>query len=199
MSLFTIPASIANQLEKIMRDFLWNTNDNGNGFHWVNWDEVCRPKQEEGPGIRPLHVMNYALKTKWLRRFTKEDAMWKNLVKVKYGIDDLGWWTKKNSHSHGISCWKFISARLERSKSLVHFEVKDGPSVLFRHDVWCGYHALKTQFPDLFRMARFKDATIQEVVSQNGDTCHCNLTFVSSLNDSKEDSICSLLALLDGK
>ena len=33
MSLFTIPASIASRLEKIMRDFLWNSNDNGNGFH----------------------------------------------------------------------------------------------------------------------------------------------------------------------
>ena len=33
MSLFTIPASIDSRLEKIMRDFLWNCNDNGNGLH----------------------------------------------------------------------------------------------------------------------------------------------------------------------
>ena len=46
MSLFTIPASFANQLEKIMGDFLWSTNENGNGLHWVNWDEVRRRKQE---------------------------------------------------------------------------------------------------------------------------------------------------------
>jgi len=48
MTLFTIPASIANLLKKIMRDFIWNTNENGNGLHWVNWDEVCHPKQEGG-------------------------------------------------------------------------------------------------------------------------------------------------------
>ena len=48
------------------RDFLWDSNNSGNGFHWVNWDEVCRPKQEGGLGIRPLRVMNEACKTKWL-------------------------------------------------------------------------------------------------------------------------------------
>jgi len=33
MSLFTIPASIASQLERLMRDFIWNSNENGNGLH----------------------------------------------------------------------------------------------------------------------------------------------------------------------
>jgi len=63
MSLFTIPISIANQLEKSMREFLWNTNENGNGLHWVNWDEVCRPTHQGGLGLRPHCVMNDTLKT----------------------------------------------------------------------------------------------------------------------------------------
>ena len=69
MSIFTTPANIAHQLEKIIRDFLWNSNKSGNGPHWVNWDEVCRPKQEGGLGIRPLRAMNKALQTKWLSGF----------------------------------------------------------------------------------------------------------------------------------
>jgi len=105
MSLFTIPASIVSRLEKIIRDFLWNSNDNGNGLHWVSWNEVCRPKHEGGLGIRPLRVINDALKTKWLWRFAKEeDAMWKNMIKAKYGIDEFGWWNKKSSYSHGVGC-----------------------------------------------------------------------------------------------
>ena len=84
---------------------IWNTNENGNGLHWVNWDGVCYPKQEGGFGIRPLCVKNDALKTKWLWRFAKEeDAMWKNVIRVKYGIDDLDWGTKKSFYSHGVSC-----------------------------------------------------------------------------------------------
>jgi len=35
--------------------------------------------------------MNEVLTTKWLWSFAKEDdAMWKNVIKAKYGIDDLG-------------------------------------------------------------------------------------------------------------
>jgi len=66
MSLFTIPTNIASQLEKTMRDFSQHTNENGSGLHWVKWGEVCRTKQEGGLGIRPLRVMNEALKTKCL-------------------------------------------------------------------------------------------------------------------------------------
>jgi len=173
MSLFTILASIASQLAKIMRDFLWNSNDIGNGLHWVNWNEVCRPKQEGGLGIRPLHVMNEALKTKCLWRFLKEDdAMWKSVIKAKYGIDELGWWSKKSSFFPW--CWllESILAGLERFKSLVHFQVKDGSRGLSWHDVSCGDGPLKTLFPDLFRMTRLNCATVQKVVSWNGDISH---------------------------
>jgi len=143
--------------------------------------------------------MNDALKTKWLWRFAKEDdAMWKNVIKAKYAIDELGWWSKKSSNSHGVGYWNSILTSLKHFKSLVHFEVKNGSRVLFWHDV-CGDRPLKTLFSDLFRMARLKYVTVQEVVSWNGDISHWNLTFVRNLNDWEEDSICNLLPVLAGK
>ena len=33
-----------------------------------------------------------------------DDAIWKNVIKVKYEIDDLDWWTKQSSYSHGVNC-----------------------------------------------------------------------------------------------
>ena len=36
-------------------------------------------------------------------RFAKEDgAMWKKVIKAKYGIDALGWWSKKSPYPHGL-------------------------------------------------------------------------------------------------
>ena len=78
----------------------------------------------------------------------------------------------------------------------MQFKVGDGSRVLFWHDVWCGEQPLKDHFPDLFRMARFKDATVNHVVSWNGDQCHWNITFSRSPNDWEEESVLSLLALL---
>jgi len=76
--------------------------------------------------------MNEVLKTKWVWRFAKEDnAMWKNVSAAKYEIDDLGWWSKMSSYSHGFGFWKSILTSLEHFKSLVHFKVEDGSRVLF--------------------------------------------------------------------
>jgi len=136
-----------------MRDFLWSNNEVDRGFYWVRWDDVCLPKRE-GLGIRPLRDMNKALKVKWLWRFAKEDkTLWKDLLKMTYDVDKLGWWSKKSSNPHGVGCWKSITSELDLFKSLVHFKVGNGSRVLFWHDVWCGEQPLKDHFPDLFRMA----------------------------------------------
>lgn len=43
-------------------------------------------------------------------------------------------------------------------------------------------------------MAPFKDATMQQVVSSNGDQNHWNITFLRSPNDWEKESVLSLLA-----
>jgi len=127
MSLFTIQASIANRLDKIMTGFLWSNNETSSGFHWVNWREACCSKQEGGLGTRPLRQMSEALKTKWLWRFTKEEnVLWRNVIITKFGVHILGSWTKKSALAHGEGCWKSTLAGLEHFKSLVYFKVKNG-------------------------------------------------------------------------
>jgi len=77
-----------------------------------------------GLDVRPIREMNEALKTKskWLWRFAKKDnAAWKYVIKAKYGIDDLGWWSKKSSYVHGFGCQKLISAVVEPFKFFVIF------------------------------------------------------------------------------
>ena len=152
-----------------MRDFLLSNEDVETGFHCVKWGDVCHSNQKGGLGIRPLCDINKALKAKWLWRFAEEDnTLWENMVNVNYDVDRLGWWSRKSSHAYGVGCWKSIISVFDDFKSLVNFEVKNGFRVLFWHDVWCGDQPLKDQFPDLFRMARFKDATMQQVVSWHG-------------------------------
>jgi len=147
-------ASIANRWEKIGRNFLWSNDETSSGFHWVNWREVFCSKQGGWQlGMRPLWHVNEALKTKWLWCFIKEgNALWRNVIIAKYGVGILVWWTMKIPFAHRIGCWKSILSGLERFKSWVHLEVKNGSRVRFWHDVWCEDQPLKIQFLDLFRM-----------------------------------------------
>ena len=115
-----------------MRDFLWSNNGSTKGLHRINWGEVCRPKHQRGLGIRPLCQKNEALKIKWIWRFAKEeDAFWRTVIVSKYGVDSLGWWSKKSRYAHEVGCWKSILAGLELFKTLVHFQVGNDSRVLF--------------------------------------------------------------------
>ena len=45
-SMFILPVSIAYEVERLMRDFLWNYGIFKNGKAKIKWAEVCKPKVE---------------------------------------------------------------------------------------------------------------------------------------------------------
>lgn len=58
MSLFTLPASTRNRLEKLERDFLWEGNSEDRKYHLVKWDKVCDSMINGGLGIKKLKFFN---------------------------------------------------------------------------------------------------------------------------------------------
>ncbi|KAL4188780.1 hypothetical protein AMTRI_Chr08g203770 [Amborella trichopoda] len=61
MSLFQIPISIIQKLEKLMRDFLWSMVEDNRRIHLVDWDLVCLPKKFGGLSIKNLRLLNHVL------------------------------------------------------------------------------------------------------------------------------------------
>ncbi|PON63804.1 hypothetical protein TorRG33x02_275140 [Trema orientale] len=48
LSLCCIPTMVAKDIEKVMRDFLWNDGNDEKYDHLVAWEDVCRPKDKGG-------------------------------------------------------------------------------------------------------------------------------------------------------
>ena len=72
LSLFPIPASVANQIEKLQRNFLQGGLSDEPKIHLVKWAIVCAPISSGGLGIRKISLVNIALLGKWLWRFVIE-------------------------------------------------------------------------------------------------------------------------------
>jgi hypothetical protein len=52
MSLFPLPAGVANRIEKVHRDFLWGGIGEEFQFHLVSWSKVCSPIFKGGLGVQ---------------------------------------------------------------------------------------------------------------------------------------------------
>lgn len=52
MSLFLIPASITDSIEKLMNGFFWGRGSIGKGISWLSWDRLCMHKSAGGLGVK---------------------------------------------------------------------------------------------------------------------------------------------------
>lgn len=48
MSALSLPIHVANKLEKLQRDFLWEVKGDTKKFCWLEWMVVCSPLKEGG-------------------------------------------------------------------------------------------------------------------------------------------------------
>ncbi|RVW33470.1 putative ribonuclease H protein [Vitis vinifera] len=112
MSLFYLRGKVRSRLEKIQRDFLWGGRALVQKPHLVRWNLVCLERKKGGLGVRNLALMNKALLSKWNWCFASEsEALWKQVISKKYGIEEGGWCTRAVSGGMVSSFGK----QLERS------------------------------------------------------------------------------------
>ena len=62
--MFILPKYILNQVEKILRRFLWSGGVDIPTGAKVVWENVCKPKKEGGLGLKPLTGLNCILNMK---------------------------------------------------------------------------------------------------------------------------------------
>ena len=131
----------------------------------VKWASVCAPISLGGLGIRKLSLFNEALLGKWLWRFgIEKDALWRQVIEMKYGSVWGGWCTSSVNGPYGVGLWKNISQGWPSFSSHILYDIGDGCRVKFGQDRWCGETSLAVRYPALFRFCRNKDASVAELM-----------------------------------
>ena len=102
----------------------------------VKWDIVCSSKVKGGLGIRNLSKFNKALLGQLNWRFAmEENSVWRNIISLKYGMEDGGWFSNTPRGIYGVGLWKDIRKEVIQMRQNCSIEVGNGRKVRFWKDV----------------------------------------------------------------
>jgi hypothetical protein len=131
-----------------------------------------------------LRRFNQALLEKWLWRYgTEREALWWQVVEVKYGSLLGGWCSEVVRGPYVVSLSKNIRRGWDSFCPFLSFTVGDGSMVWFWHDLWCGDVPLKVVYPELYVISGDRDAAVAELMSFRNGSIHWDLNFIRNIQD----------------
>ncbi|XP_022556970.2 uncharacterized protein LOC111205438 [Brassica napus] len=85
MSCFELPVSLCKRIQSILTRFWWDSSDGTRRMCWVAWDNLTKPKDRGGLGLRDIQLFNQALLAKqaW-RLLTNPECLLARVLLGKY-------------------------------------------------------------------------------------------------------------------
>ncbi|GJX79329.1 hypothetical protein Tco_0327478 [Tanacetum coccineum] len=106
-NVFLLPKTVVKEINKILKNFLWNNEEVSRRNAKVAWKKICKPKIYGGLSLKDITVWNKALLVKHLWNIAiKKDSLWvKWISTVK--LKNMSIWVvqKESSDSWG---WKIL-------------------------------------------------------------------------------------------
>lgn len=80
-----ILVSVLDEIDRIVRCFVWGHETGTRKLHLINWDTLTRPTDCGGLGLQSMRHLNRAALTKTTWHFLNEpDGLWVSLLRAKY-------------------------------------------------------------------------------------------------------------------
>ncbi|GKB12041.1 RNA-directed DNA polymerase, eukaryota, reverse transcriptase zinc-binding domain protein [Tanacetum coccineum] len=168
-SVFLLPKSVINDIEKLFKKFLWSCEESCKGRAKVAWSDVCKPKDQGGLGFKSLGLWNKTLLSKhlWNVAARKESlwVKWINVIKLKgRSVWDV---SIQKDESWG---WKSILELRGMMGKHMRYKIGNGITVNVWHDKWFSdEYIFKTISKKEIFYAGFSDnATVADLLDENG-------------------------------
>ncbi|GJZ54066.1 RNA-directed DNA polymerase, eukaryota, reverse transcriptase zinc-binding domain protein [Tanacetum coccineum] len=168
-----LPNDVIKDINKILKDFLWNQNDGTKGRPKVAWKKVCRFKQKGGLWLKDLGVWNRAMIVKHLWHIvTDKESLWVKWVNTENLKGRSLWEVEENKNDSPLD--QFINYRtMYDGRFRANMTVKEWmkPSNGMWPDGWT------SKFPSLMNLQTVSlDAQAKDVIKRDSDS-HSHLFF----------------------
>lgn len=145
LSCTAVPKSIIQRIEHIMKAFIWSHHGQKR-LHWAAWEEICRPYNEGGLGIRTLKETVYGLQGKLAWKVYAGNSLWSNLLRQKYGANyNTGTFISQQSSA---ALWRQIYTHFQNLGDIGRWSVGQG-RISFWKDNWLGTILDRTNSSDI--------------------------------------------------
>ncbi|KAF7833196.1 putative ribonuclease H protein At1g65750 family [Senna tora] len=125
---------VCEEIDKLNRRFICGSDTKRRSLYLVSWERITQPRATGGLGIRSARKTNTALlgKAVWSIA-TKENKLWVNLLRSKYGVDDVLSCNYRASDSY---IWKGIIKAKNILQNGFSMRIGDGMETALWSDIW---------------------------------------------------------------
>ncbi|XP_050238477.2 uncharacterized protein LOC126687968 [Mercurialis annua] len=135
MQTTSLPNGLCDQIDRLVRNFVWGNHNGSHKPSLVNWEVMCSPCSNGGGGIQKLKNQNKAFLMKiGFNVIAKPELFWVQVVRNKYG------WTR-NNNSCNIKgpcsvLWRNLHHLWHNISYGTHCALGDGRIINFWSDNW---------------------------------------------------------------
>ena len=165
MSIYLLPKTIVDNLDKQRRKFFWQGGGTREKYHLVRWEIICKNKIKGGLGVKDISKMNISLLCKWWWKLEREDGIWQEIIEKKY---------LKGKHISAVKhklddspIWADLLKIRQVYLSGRQIQTKNGKNTLFWEDAWLKDKPLYVLHPTLYDWCADKSITISFVLEKN--------------------------------
>lgn len=124
------------EINKLLKGFLWCQGELTKGKAKISWDNICKPKDQGGLGIKYLQVWNEVLIMKHLWNIAaKKDTLWVKWINVEKLKGRSIWEIQQDSNS-SIG-WNNILRLRQKVRKHVYYKIGNGKNISAWFDQWC--------------------------------------------------------------
>ena len=141
-SIFLLPQTVIKDINKILKNFLWNQGEVSNGQAKVSWKNICKAKCQGGLGLKDLGVWNKAMISKHIWHIaTDKESLWVKWINTEK-LKGRSIWAvnEENVDSQG---WKNILRLRDEIREFMIMRIGDGTSAKLVYDNWSSIGGLQ--------------------------------------------------------